>query len=179
MTLRFLRAIALSLQFEGERYTNDPDDRGGATKYGLTWRFLRSRIGAGATHPKDLSLEAALGVYWQCIWRPQRFEEYPDADVALKVFDMSLPMGETQAVKYVQRVLGELLQKSVTVDGIIGPQTLSALSLISTRNLPIIPALIRTSIGHYEGIVSRSPSQRKWLNGWLRRAAYDPRKLHV
>ena len=179
MTLRFLRAISLSLQFEGEAYTNDPDDAGGATRYGLTWKFLSSHIGANAIHPRELTLDDALGIYWAYIWQPQRFDEYADAEVAMKVFDMALPMGEPQAVKYLQRVLHQAGEQSVKIDGRIGPQTLGAVAEAKERRLPIVDELITASKSHYLNIIQRKPSQAKFRGGWLRRATYDPRRFRV
>lgn len=57
-TPRFLAFMPFIFEWEGEAYENDPDDPGGATKFGIDQR----------SHPevniRDLTREQALAIYW-------------------------------------------------------------------------------------------------------------------
>src|ERR1700674_2164901 len=120
MTLRYLRAISASLQFEGESYTDDPADPGGATKYGLTWRFLQDAIGSNAIHPSELTLNDALSIYLAHIWEPGRFDVYARDGVALKTFDITINMGPGEAGRLLQTALNDVLHGAwapLVVDG--------------------------------------------------------------
>lgn len=92
MNGKFIPCVAFILKWEtgGDLhyggYTNDPDDPGGETKWGIAKRF----------HPQlDILLltraEAEL-IYYNEYWRPAGCESMP-APLALAVFDLSVNMG--------------------------------------------------------------------------------------
>lgn len=90
-----------------------------------------------------------------------------------KVFDTAVNTGVSRAVKILQLSINELSQKtSIKVDGAIGPQTRRALCGLSETKLLGIYA--RRQADFYQGIAARKPSQKKFLKGWLRRAAWIP-----
>lgn len=88
----FLAFMPFIFKWEGEYYENDPDDPGGATKYGIDQR----------SHPgvdiKSLTKEAALAIYWK-EWQEAGCEGYttPFAEV---FFNCRVNMGLGRAREF-------------------------------------------------------------------------------
>ncbi|MDR2781213.1 MAG: hypothetical protein LBB21_02000, partial [Holosporaceae bacterium] len=58
--------------------------------------------------------------------------------------------------------------KQVVEDGIIGPGTLGAVNESDPTDL--LAALKSEAAGYYRLIATITPSQKRFINGWLRRA---------
>lgn len=86
MSPRFLSMIPFLWEWEGTRYENDPDDPGGATKYGIDQR----------SHPKEdirnLTEERAKQIYWDAYWQKFRCEGY-DYPLGEAVFNCAVNAG--------------------------------------------------------------------------------------
>lgn len=71
MSPRFLKMIPFLWEWEGTRFENDPDDPGGATKFGIDQR----------SHPKEnirnLTEARAIEIYWNEYWQRYHCEQYP------------------------------------------------------------------------------------------------------
>lgn len=142
-------------------YSNDPDDAGGATAWGITEEVARKHGYTGDMI--DLPEATAKHIYREGYWR---FEGITDQRVAAKLFDMSVNMGPRQATLLAQGVAG------ATPDGKYGPRTEAALNA-----LPPAVALNNLSIAQtnfYHGLIRKKPSNQKFLTGWLRRARKIP-----
>src|SRR5690554_1170998 len=111
-------------------YVNDPDDPGGATKYGVTVHTLR-RLGldlngdgkVDAADVRQLSRAEAERIFIRHYYQDPGIDQLPEM-LRASVFDMYVNAG-SNAVKILQRLLGEMGQK-VAVDRLIGPQTVDA-----------------------------------------------------
>lgn len=103
MTPRFLAFMPFILEWEGERYENDPDDPGGATKFGIDQR----------SHPgvdiKNLNKFGAMGIYWK-EWEEDGCETKgsPFAEV---FFNCAVNMGLARAQGFDKCVVGEDAKK--------------------------------------------------------------------
>lgn len=163
---RFLRSVDVVIRHEvGNKpnggYTNDPDDPGGETKWGISKRAYPH------LDIKSLSREDACRIYYTDWWCRYRIREIEDEQVACKVLDMAVPMGPGDAGRYLQIALNSLGAR-LEVDGIIGSKTLAAVNAVDGRLvLPILRAL--TALHAYKE-VERRPASRKYLDGWLKRA---------
>lgn len=142
----------------GAKFTDDPDDMGGPTKYGLSKR----------ANP-DLDIENLTEVkanilYELRYWRPASCNVLPPY-MQLMQFNASVNCGPDLADRILQRTLG------VKVDGVVGRKTLDRLE--SYGHKPKIFTLNYSSwlMMHYLGIVIRRISQKKWARGWFRRTA--------
>lgn len=131
--MRSVRQIADEIVRREGGFVNDPDDPGGATKYGVTiatMRRLRLDLdGDGDVDVADvmgLSREQARDIFVQHYFERPRIKELPDC-LQASVFDMYVNAG-TNSVKILQRLLCDMGQ-AVTVDGVIGPQTCAASAL--------------------------------------------------
>ncbi|MGC9368388.1 MAG: holin-associated N-acetylmuramidase [Paracoccaceae bacterium] len=163
-------------------YVNDPDDPGGATKYGVTLQTMR-RLGldltgdgqVGAADVKRLSRAQAVEIFIEHYYRRPRIGELPEA-LRPSVFDMYVNAG-VNAVRILQRLLNDMGER-VAVDGVIGPQTLAAARAAAAA----APDHIADAYGiarrnFYFRLADRRPASRKFARtraggkgGWIRRA---------
>lgn len=117
--MTFEKCVELILRLEGG-YSNDPQDRGGETRWGVSKRaFPHINI-------KDLTKEDAIEIYRIYYWDKIRIGEMPP-EVRLAVFDCAVNQGHIRAVSFLQKSLG------VLNDGIVGPDTLAAFSSQSPK----------------------------------------------
>lgn len=114
-------AISTTLKYEGG-YVNDPNDAGGETKYGISKRAYPD------VDIANLTLQQAKNIYYFDYWLRCRCQFMPDA-LSIAVFDYAVNSGIKTAIKKLQLALG------VTVDGIIGNQTIGACNRIPTRQV--------------------------------------------
>lgn len=135
-------------------YVNIKQDRGGETKYGIA---QNANPGISV---RDLDLAGAMDVYYNEYWIDGHCDKLPYS-VALIHFDGCINHGIGRANKILQEALG------VTVDGVIGNQTLSAVNQVPQEEVIQKISDIRTNF--YNRIVQRDASQSIFLNGWLGR----------
>lgn len=135
-------------------YVNDPDDRGGETKYGV----------AKNANPDlditNLDWEAAKRVYYKKYWLQGDCDKMPPRLAALH-FDGCVNHGVGRVAKFIQTAVG------ATVDGDIGPATLALLA--NFDEIALCHAICDLREQFYKLIVERNPTQQKFLNGWLTR----------
>lgn len=155
------------LSYEGG-FVNDPLDRGGATNMGVTiatWRSVGyDKDGDGDIDVDDLRLLTRDDVINRVL-RPHYWDRWKgnlirSQSLANTLVDWVWASG-ANGIRIPQRILG------VKADGIVGPKTLEALNNRDPHRLfEQIQAERRAFV---EGIVRRTPSQKRFLNGWLRR----------
>lgn len=157
---RFLKAFERVIYHEGV-YSNHVSDLGGETKYGISKRSYPQ------IDIKNLSLDQARQIYYCDFWIKGKFEQIIDEPIAVKLFEISINTGITQANKLIQRAL-RAVEKLVAEDGIIGPITLKAINGADSTDL--LAALKSEAAGYYRLIAQTNPSQQKFIAGWLNRA---------
>lgn len=150
--MRFGRWLEWILRWEGTVFENDPDDPGGATKFGIDQR----------SHPevdiRGLTREMAAGIYWDEYWTRCRAHEMP-ARVGEVVANIAVNAGHGRAASWLQAAVG------AAQDGIIGRRTL-ALVWQADRDALVETLLDRTE-AHYRSIAKGRLA--KFLKGWLNR----------
>ncbi|WP_265556602.1 glycoside hydrolase family 108 protein [Serratia grimesii] len=166
-TPAFNHAITFVLGKEGG-YVNDPTDKGGETKYGISDR--RDGIADGMTDVdgdnkpdtriKDLTLEQASQIYFRDYWYPSYCKDWPDG-ISLLVFDSAVQHGAKKAISLLQDAVG------VTADGIVGPKT--TVAVISADPEWLLTRYLLRRARYYADIIKANPSQAKYLNGWFNR----------
>lgn len=170
------RAADHVLKVEGG-YVDDPNDAGGATNWGISLRFVKQSgvdldiDGDGdidAEDMKALTKKQALKVYKAHFWDGKAYPKMKHAEVAIKCFDMAVNMGPKQANKLAQRAANDCGEKLV-VDGAIGPASIAAMNWIDEGSM--MNALRNRQADFYRDLVVRKPSYKKFLKGWLNRAA--------
>lgn len=163
----FQHALAFVLAREGG-YINDPTDKGGETKFGIS--DLRDGLADGKTDVsgdgkpdtliKDLTQEQAGQIYQRDYWLTTKCDTWPDG-ISIFVFDSAVQHGSKKAIQLLQEAVG------VQADGIIGPKTVNAVSTADAEWLLIRCFLKRSR--YYADIIKSSASQGKYLNGWFNR----------
>ncbi|MBY0393268.1 MAG: hypothetical protein K2Q27_08375 [Novosphingobium sp.] len=151
---RYARAARKLLQIEGG-FVDDPKDRGGATKYGISLRFLAAEGAfdedADGKSDFDLDLDGdidgrdirlltrgdAIFLYHKCFWVPLQADTFPQP-IGEMLFDQAVNGGARAARKLLQRAINTCVMHpgfraarpnmAVTVDGQIGPQTRRSLA---------------------------------------------------
>jgi len=118
----FNYCVKVILEYEGG-FVNHPDDPGAATNMGITTKTLSRWLRRPATEDdiRNLNVGTAKVIYQEYYWNPIDGHNLPPG-VNLVVFDMAVNAGVTRAIKMLQECVG------VTVDGIIGPNTLAAVT---------------------------------------------------
>jgi lysozyme family protein len=113
---------AFTLKVEGG-YVDNPNDKGGATKYGITQSTLTGYRGKAVTKDdvKSLTSTEAEQIYKDLYYTPCKCDQLPTT-LAIVTFDCAINSGCKQAIKLLQRAL------EVKDDGIIGNGTLAVAS---------------------------------------------------
>ncbi|MDW4548077.1 holin-associated N-acetylmuramidase [Defluviimonas sp. D31] len=173
-------------------YVNEPDDPGGATKYGVTIHTLK-RLGIDLTGDgrvtgadvRRLSRDRAVAIFVEHYFRRPRIHDLPEV-LQPPVFDMYVNAG-AGAVKILQRLLAEM-GHAMADDGVIGPRTIAA----AHRAAEEAPDLIADAYGiarrnYYYALADARPASRKYVRrrdggkgGWITRAeAFIALRFHL
>jgi lysozyme family protein len=160
MANNFDKALAFTLLSEG-LFSNDPNDPGGATMYGIILAEYQRFKGDPSLGPEDLkqiTIADRDTIYKQNYWLKTNADALPTG-VDLSIFDMAVTSGPTRSIKILQEMLG------VMQDGLIGPNTFKAI----TQTDPVT-LLHRLYIGQAK--FYRSLATFKYFgNGWINRTA--------
>lgn len=164
MEQNFAKCMDFVFPHEGG-FTNDPDDPGGATNFGITLRTLSAWRHADLTPDdvRNLSKSEAQQIYHANFWNPIRGQDLPSG-VDLLTLDIAVMSGPRAAGSMLQRAVG---LTGTDVDGAIGTHTLGAVGKFPPADL--IERLSDLRAAFYEGIVHSRPTSAKFLKGWLNR----------
>lgn len=154
------------LKWEGG-FVNDPDDLGGATNKGVTfktYKLYRNRKGLPIPSVGDLkrlSNDEFTDILKTMFWDACRADNIQSQSVANAIVDWAWHSGTTTAAKEIQRVL------EVKADGIIGNITLSAIN--SQSPLPLFGKIKAARVKYIERICKSRPENQKYYRGWMNR----------
>jgi lysozyme family protein len=157
---RFERLIGMILQHEGG-YVYDPVDPGGETKYGISKRSYPH------VDIKNLTIEQAKDIYYRDWWLRLRCNEIQDDRIAQKLLDTCINVGAMTGVRILQRALCDVGQP-VSIDGLIGPQTIGAAN--RADSVQLLAAMRYHQTMHYKRLIERNPKLAKFERGWMARA---------
>ncbi|MFY2826457.1 holin-associated N-acetylmuramidase [Ruegeria sp. MALMAid1280] len=180
--MQTVRQIATEIVAREGGFVDDPDDPGGATKYGVTIHTIR-RLGLdlsddGVINGADvrlLSRSQAVDIFVEHYFELPRLSLLPQV-LHPSVFDMYVNAGG-HAVKILQRLLREM-GFGVVVDGVVGPKTARACQNAADPD----PVTLRDAYGvarrnFYFRLADHRPASRKYARnraggkgGWIRRA---------
>lgn len=144
----FDAALARVLVSEGG-YVNNPKDPGGATNKGITQRvynLYRNRLNLSGQSVQSITDAEVRQIYKEQYWDVAKCDSLP-VGISYCVFDGDVNSGVSQSTKWLQRACG------ITVDGTIGPNTITA------ANEAEPDALI-------DAICDRRLNYLKALSGW-------------
>jgi len=150
-------AVAKTLIREGgARFTDNPDDHGGATKYGISQRAYPN------VDIANLTEDQAKAIYKQDYWDKVSGDKVKSQAVAESIFDTAVNMGVTTATKLVQMTL------DIGIDGKFGPDTLKAANAIDEKEF--LAEFTLAKIARYAAICNKDRTQSKFLLGWINRS---------
>lgn len=163
-------AIAYELVKAAEGgYQNHASDEGNynslgqlvGTNHGVSAKKYERIIGRPPTAAdmRNLTAAEAREIFRQDEWRRIQGDRILDQQVANIFFDGAVNHG--RGIHLMQEVLG------VTPDGVVGPQTLTAINTADSQRLYLAYKERRRQ--YYHEIVAWKPSQAVFLEGWLRR----------
>lgn len=166
----------------GDRVTDDPADRGGLTKFGITqatWaaycEIPCSASVAGATR------DQARKIYAQRFWFAPNINRIHDVspELAIVLFDWGVTSGPATSVRALQRALNALNSNGadypdITADGVLGRLTISALLAFRRRRskdgidclIEMVRSLRRV---FYLELSEHDRTQERFVYGWQMR----------
>lgn len=169
---RFISAFDYILQNEGG-FSNFRADPGGATKYGISLKFLKSYFDSGTMwadvnsdgviNDEDImliDLDIARKIYFSEFWRiPSRVK---NDLIAIKFFDMCVNMGQYRAICIMQDACG------------LSPTGKWSEDLEKTINAKdagsLLEKIVSCCIDFYQNLADKNPKLQQFLKGWINRA---------
>ena len=150
------RSFELMLVSEGG-YGNHPSDPGGRTNLGVTQRVWEEWVGRESNEKemRSLTKEMVKPLYKRKFWDACRCDDLP-AGIDYLVFDMAVNAGVGRSAKLLQQCVG------VTVDGAIGPITITAVKSKDPEEL--IEKFSEARELFYRGLKTFDVFGRGWLN---------------
>lgn len=144
-------------------YVNNPADPGGATKYGITQRYLTNarKSPQFANLPAsvaDITAQQAHDLYAADQWQVIKGDSLPPA-VALLAFDCAVNAGPGTAANILETALG------IPADGVIGPHVIAASAAANPQKLAA--EFAAQNAFHYAKIYAMG--ERQFMLGWMRR----------
>lgn len=170
----FKKCLPHLFRWEGG-LSDDPDDLGGLTNRGITWRFFQRHGSLLTDEPltpdrlRALTESEAALLYEKTFWQWCHGAEINSQSVAETFFDFMinadqlrlLNRHDSEAIRTVQRCL------NITSDGLMGPTTLAAINGADSRTLFDAYQVQRRE--YYKRIAEARPANAKFLRGWLAR----------
>lgn len=170
----------------GGEYHKVLGDAGGATKYGVSLRFLKSLPpeasdinGDGHVTEDDirsLTEDRARGFYLKHFWLHYQLGAFESEPVAIKLLNIFVNMRGRVAGRVAQRAIGCCGVHGIKEDGYLGPISQAEINQITcspSLTAMYLAALRAQQESIYRLIVAHNPLQRKFLEGWIRRARDD------
>ncbi|HHP0485781.1 TPA: glycoside hydrolase family 108 protein [Vibrio harveyi] len=138
-------------------YVNNPKDKGGETKGGISKRaFPRIDIAS-------LTLDKIVRIYYTNYWKPAYCQEWSGA-IALYAFDSAVQHGANLAIRMLQEISG------TKPDGKVGPNTRKAVHGHDVEYLCSRYGLRRSRL--YARIVRKDSTQGTFIEGWHNRLVH-------
>lgn len=158
-------------------YANNPNDRGGPTRWGITEQVARAYGYAGDM--RAMPREEAVRIYTEQYWVRPGFAKVDPiyAKVAEELFDTGVNMGPRQAIMFLQRALNALNRQGhdygdIRLDGDMGPLTVQSLEgYRRVRGIAgeavLMKALEALQGERYLRISESRPQNETFTYGWL------------
>lgn len=171
---------------EGEEFTDDPHDLGGATKYGITQATLSAHRGfqVSKSEVRSLTEAEAREIYRDMYITGPGFDRVYEVSgaVGLEVIDTGVNLGVVYAARFLQQSLNALnnaqkLYPDLLVDGRVGTRTIAALNCyLSHRNVSVLLKAQNCLQGaRYIELCFKREANETFVYGWLQQRVQLPR----
>jgi lysozyme family protein len=169
----------------GGKYTNNPADKGGPTKFGITLATLQRwrKRPVTAADVEALTESEARQIYRHLFVIEPNFTLVLDinVEIGIEVVDTGANMGPGVAATFLQRILNVFNARAkfypdLKVDGNVGPATAAALrSYIAKRGAEGIAVMLK-QLNHLQGaryqeLAEKREENEDFVYGWIRERA--------
>lgn len=155
---------------EGQKYTNDPDDAGGPTKYGITLRIYQQFYDKNATADdvQNMSADQARAIYLSLWWNALDCPKMSTPSIAIAIFDTAVLYGIRTAALIAQKALSSIGGFDLKFDGVIGDKSVNFLNMVKGDEfLEMYRGLVLNRI---DEVIEKFPRNQKYRDGWTKRA---------
>ena len=175
----FAVALERTMKFEGG-WSNDPDDNGGKTKFGITeatWNLYNYPNTPPRTI-EQLTIPLAVNVYRRLYWSAANLESLSyilPTRLTNDIFDACVNHGTFRGCLLLQRAYNFIRRShlpELREDGIIGGATLDALAAflkLSDYENALLGAFRGERYTFYVNITKHNISQMKFIRSWMKR----------
>lgn len=158
-------------------YTNNPADKGGPTRWGITEHVARAFGFLGDM--RALPRETAAAIYRELYWTQPHFDQVATVyrRVAEELFDTGVNMGQEIAARFLQRALNLLNRGAsdypdIKVDGAIGKMSMFALRGFQIKRgaageAVLLKTLDGFQLGRYADITEAREANETFFYGWV------------
>lgn len=158
-------------------YSNNPNDSGGETNFGITAATARANGYGGPMRAMPRSV--AVDIYRRIYWLRPRFDEVAKRSerIGFELFDTGVNCGQATAAIFLQRSLSALNRGArdypdIKADGAIGDATLAALDGYfhvrgEAGETVLLIALNALQGERYISLAEHTPGDESFLYGWL------------
>ena len=143
-------------------YSDNPNDRGGATNSGVTLAVYQSVYGKSKTKNdlKKMTSDQWDYIFTKLYWNKWKADEIKNQSIANILVDW-VWMSGYGTIKKIQSLFG------LTADGIVGNKTISYIN--SQDQEEVFNKIWNRRKQFYESLVKNNPSQKVFLKGWMNR----------
>ena len=155
------KLIPIIKKWEGG-YSDNPNDRGGATNSGVTLAVYQSVYGKNKTKNdlKRMTNDQWNYIFTKLYWNKWNADEIKNQSIANILVDW-VWMSGYGTIKKIQSLFG------LTADGIVGNKTISYIN--SHDQEEVFNKIWNRRKSFYYSLVANNPSQKVFLNGWMNR----------
>lgn len=170
----FQVALARTLGFEGE-YSNDRNDSGGETAWGITKAEARKHGYTGDM--RNFPKRNAIAIYESDYWNLGHCEifQFRNPELAYEMFDTGVNMGVRTAMKMLQRSMNSMNRneksfKNLSVDGRYGKKTQKAYdNLVLDGYSYLLVKMVNCLQGaRYIELTENNEKLEDFTRGWFR-----------
>ena len=155
------KLIPIIKKWEGG-YSDNPNDRGGATNSGVTLAVYQSVYGKNKTKNdlKRMTNDQWDYIFTKLYWNKWKADDIKNQSIANILVDW-VWMSGYGTIKKIQSLFG------LTADGIVGNKTISYIN--SHDQEEVFNKIWNRRKQFYESLVKNNPSQKVFLKGWMNR----------
>lgn len=166
----YLKLKPFIVQAEGgdTAHSNDPLDKGGDTRVGVTFEAFKEVI--GDDHDRFLQMYGHSddwNTVFKHYWDLACADQIDSQRIANQIVDFIWGSGRHSPSLTIEHLLNMFFGDHLAEDGQIGPATIADIN--SADEPSLYNDIINAHSDYYDAIVARDPTQEKWINGWHNR----------
>lgn len=159
-------------------FSDNPNDKGRATRYGITEATARRNGYTG--NMKDLPMPLAKSIFINEYFLEPGFDQIKSDAIAFELFDTSVNAGQSRSVMLLQRAynmlnIGNKYGDDLKVDGQLGNVTAARINAYPYPER-IVMLQNASQTAFYTDIATNNPTQREFIYGWLKNRVFDQMK---